>query len=304
MNIGTDYSSLEAVAKEYNATVLYDEPMKNHTSFKIGGACDMMIKINCEELLCRLLAICRENNIRHYVIGKGSNILVSDKGLFGVVLLLGAEFSTITVEGEYITAKAGASLGAVCTAALKNSLTGFEFAYGIPGSMGGALYMNAGAYGGEMKDVVCEASYIDENYKIKTIPLEKMELSYRHSVFCGTDSCITSVKLKLRKGDSKAIKSRMDELMQRRLDKQPIEYPSAGSTFKRPEGDFAARLIEVCGLKGLSVGDAEVSQKHSGFVINKGNATAEDVKRLIEMIKERVKAQTGITLECEMLILE
>ena len=205
---------------------------------------------------------------------------------------------------DIIECEAGASLAAVCNVALENSLTGLEFAYGIPGSVGGAVFMNAGAYGGEMKDVLLSCRYIDENGKIKELPLEKMELSYRHSFFSERELCITSVKMRLQKGERDKIKDRMDTLMERRRDKQPLEYPSAGSTFKRPEGDFAARLIEVCGLKGTSCGGAEVSTKHSGFVINKGNATFKDVMGVVDTVKQKVKEQTGVTLECEVLIME
>lgn len=300
----TDYSILAQTARKYGAAVLENEPMKNHTSFKIGGECDIMIKINCEALLCELLKTCSENDIKCYVLGRGSNVLVSDKGLHGAVLLLGTDFSAAHVDGDIIECKAGASLSAVCRLALDNSLTGLEFAYGIPGSVGGAVYMNAGAYGGEMKDVVVSCRYINSNGEIKEMPLEKMELSYRHSAFSELGYCITSVKLRLAKGNKAKIQSRMDELMQRRRDKQPLEYPSAGSTFKRPEGDFAARLIEVCGLKGAACGGAEVSTKHSGFVINKDNATFDDVMGVVQIVKDKVKSTTGISLECEVLIME
>ena len=278
-----DYSILEQTAEKYGAVVLKNEPMKNHTSFRIGGPCDVMIKINCEALLCELIKQCRENDIKYYVVGRGSNILVCDEGLQGVVLLIGSDFGSVRVDGEYIECNAGASLAAVCAVALENELTGLEFAYGIPGSVGGAIFMNAGAYGGEMKDVV---------------------VSYRHSFFSERNLCITSVKMKLAKGEREKIKDRMDTLMERRKDKQPLEYPSAGSTFKRPEGDFAARLIEVCGLKGTACGGAEVSTKHSGFIINKDNATFDDVMGVVDIVKQRVKEQTGVTLECEVLIMK
>ena len=291
-----DYSILEQTAGKYGAVVLRNEPMKTHTSFRIGGPCDVMIKINCEALLCELIKLCRENDIRYYVVGRGSNILVSDEGLHGAVLLIGSDFGSVRVKGDIIECNAGASLAAVCTVALENELTGLEFAYGIPGSVGGAVFMNAGAYGGEMKDVVVSCRYIDEKGNIKEIPLEKMELSYRHSFFSERELCITSVKMKLAKGEHSKIKDRMDT--------QPLEYPSAGSTFKRPEGDFAARRIEVCGLKGTACGGAEVSTKHSGFVINKDNATFDDVMGVVETVKQKVKEQTGVMLECEVLIMK
>lgn len=299
-----DYGILIKAAEKYGAAVLMNEPMKSHTSFCIGGPCDIMIKINCEALLCELIKLCSENSVKYYVIGRGSNILVSDEGLRGAVLLIGKDFGSVRVKGDIIECEAGASLAAVCNVALENSLTGLEFAYGIPGSVGGAVFMNAGAYGGEMKDVLVSCRYIDENGEIKELPLEKMELSYRHSFFSERELCITSVKMRLQKGERDKIKDRMDTLMERRRDKQPLEYPSAGSTFKRPEGDFAARLIEVCGLKGTSCGGAEVSTKHSGFVINKGNATFKDVMGVVDTVKQKVKEQTGVTLECEVLIMK
>lgn len=299
-----DYGILINAAEKYGAAVLMNEPMKSHTSFCIGGPCDIMIKINCEALLCELIKLCSENSVKYYIVGRGSNILVSDEGLRGAVLLIGKDFGSVWVKGDIIECEAGASLAAVCNVALENSLTGLEFAYGIPGSVGGAVFMNAGAYGGEMKDVLLSCRYIDENGKIKELPLEKMELSYRHSFFSERELCITSVKMRLQKGERDKIKDRMDTLMERRRDKQPLEYPSAGSTFKRPEGDFAARLIEVCGLKGTSCGGAEVSTKHSGFVINKGNATFKDVMGVVDTVKQKVKEQTGVTLECEVLIME
>ena len=299
-----DYGILINAAEKYGAAVLMNEPMKSHTSFCIGGPCDIMIKINCEALLCELIKLCSENSVKYYIVGRGSNILVSDEGLRGAVLLIGKDFGSVRVKGDIIECEAGASLAALCNVALENSLTGLEFAYGIPGSVGGAVFMNAGAYGGEMKDVLLSCRYIDENGKIKELPLEKMELSYRHSFFSERELCITSVKMRLQKGERDKIKDRMDTLMERRRDKQPLEYPSAGSTFKRPEGDFAARLIEVCGLKGTSCGGAEVSTKHSGFVINKGNATFKDVMGVVDTVKQKVKEQTGVTLECEVLIME
>lgn len=298
------YDMIRRTADKYGADVLEKELMKNHTSFRIGGACDIMVKINCVPLLCELIKICRESKVKYYIVGRGSNILVSDKGLHGVVLLLGQDFSDIKADGETIECSAGASLSAVCRCALDNSLTGLEFAYGIPGSVGGALYMNAGAYGGEMKDVVLSCKYIDECGEVCEMRTDEMDLSYRHSTFSERGYCIISVVFGLAKGDKTQINSRMEELMQRRRDKQPLEYPSAGSTFKRPQGDFAARLIEVCGLKGTACGGAEVSTKHSGFVINRDNADFEDVMNVVQTVKDKVKSVTGVTLECEIVIME
>ncbi|MBS7397088.1 MAG: FAD-binding protein, partial [Ruminiclostridium sp.] len=196
-----DYGILINAAEKYGAAVLMNEPMKSHTSFCIGGPCDIMIKINCEALLCELIKLCSENSVKYYIVGRGSNILVSDEGLRGAVLLIGKDFGSVRVKGDIIECEAGASLAAVCNVALENSLTGLEFAYGIPGSVGGAVFMNAGAYGGEMKDVLLSCRYIDENGKIKELPLEKMELSYRHSFFSERELCITSVKMRLQKGE-------------------------------------------------------------------------------------------------------
>ena len=299
-----DFTLPAEKAAEYGAAVLYDEPMSAHTTFKIGGRCDMMIKINCEGLLRELVILCAKQGIPYYIIGRGSNILVSDNGLRGIVLLLCGDFASAHIDGDIIECQAGASLGAICSLALSNSLTGLEFAYGIPGTVGGAVYMNAGAYGGEMKDVLLSCRCIDENGEIRTVPREKMELGYRTSIFSKKNYCVTSVALKLQKGDPAAIKERMDTLMSRRKEKQPLEYPSAGSTFKRPAGDFAARLIEASSLKGLSVGDAQVSEKHSGFIINKGSASFGDVCELIERVKDKVYSDSGIMLECEVLIME
>ena len=281
-----------------------NEPLAAHCTFKIGGPAQLFVMPENEQQLCSAVALCKEQAVRYYLLGNGSNILFADEGFSGVVIDVSALDAEIAVEDTVLTAGAGVRLAALCKAALKHGLSGLEFAYGIPGTVGGAVYMNAGAYGGEMKDVVVSCRYITEKGDIKEIPLEKMELSYRHSFFSERNLCITSVKMKLAKGEREKIKDRMDTLMERRKDKQPLEYPSAGSTFKRPEGDFAARLIEVCGLKGTACGGAEVSTKHSGFIINKDNATFDDVMGVVEIVKQRVKEQTGVTLECEVLIMK
>ena len=281
-----------------------NEPLAAHCTFKIGGPARLFVQPVDHAQLCRTVALCKAQSVRHYLLGNGSNILFADEGYDGAVLDISSMQDAVEVHGTQLTAGAGVRLSALCKTALEHSLTGLEFAYGIPGTVGGAVYMNAGAYGGEMKDVVVSCRYITEKGDIKEIPLEKMELSYRHSFFSERNLCITSVKMKLAKGEREKIKDRMDTLMERRKDKQPLEYPSAGSTFKRPEGDFAARLIEVCGLKGTACGGAEVSTKHSGFIINKDNATFDDVMGVVEIVKQRVKEQTGVTLECEVLIMK
>lgn len=299
-----DISRLTEYCGEHNCLYECGALLAPHTTMKIGGSCDILVRANSEEVLSGILKLCRESAIPTFILGKGSNILVSDMGWRGCVILLTDELARISVDGCTVTAFAGASLVSVCKAALENSLTGLEFAYGIPGTVGGALYMNAGAYGGEMSDVVVSARYIDETGEIREITRDEMELSYRHSFFSQKNNVILSVTMQLENGDRSAIKARMEELMQKRRDKQPLEYPSCGSTFKRPAGYFAAALIEECGLKGLRVGGAMVSEKHSGFVINYQNATFDDVMAVVNEVKRVVKEKKGVELECEMLILE
>lgn len=299
-----DYSSLEKLCRDLGVNYSANEPLAPHTSMKIGGECDILVQPHSECSLTEIVKLCRAEDIPFFVLGKGSNVLVSGNGYRGCIVLLSKDFSEVSVNGSAITASAGASLKSVCMVALENGLTGLEFAYGIPGSIGGALYMNAGAYGGEMKDIVKSCRYIDENGELQEMDSADMDLSYRRSFFSGKKCVIVSVTMELKHGDKAEIKTKMDDLMGRRKDKQPLEFPSCGSTFKRPEGYFAAALIEECGLKGCSVGGAQVSEKHSGFVINKGGASFEDVMALVQHIKKTVKEQKGVDLECEMLILE
>ena len=299
------YNYIEMIAEKYGAECIRNENLAKYTSFEIGGCCDILVKPNSADCLKDILKCCRENGINYYILGRGSNVLISDKGLKGAVILLSSDFSEIRQPDDCrIICAAGASLTKVCAFARDNSLTGLEFAYGIPGSVGGALYMNAGAYGGEMKDVVESCFYLDENFELKEMSASEMELSYRHSVFFGRNYVITAVCFKLRKGDKAEISAKMSDLMEKRRSKQPLEYPSAGSTFKRPEGDFAARLIEASGLKGYACGGAQVSEKHSGFVINKDNASFEDVMNVIKGVKDKVYADSGVMLECEVLIMK
>ena len=275
-----------------------------YTSMKIGGACDLLVKTADEKQLLTVLRLCRSENIPHFILGRGSNLLVSSAGWRGAVILLSGEKPEVEARGNSLTAWAGVPLYALCSAALEHSLTGLEFAYGIPGSLGGALYMNAGAYGGEMKDVVTSCRYVGGDGEIHEMSAAEMQLTYRHSVFSGSSMVITSVTMELVPGDKAEIKSRMEELMQRRRDKQPLNFPSCGSTFKRPDGYFAAALIEECGLKGFTIGGAQVSEKHSGFVINRGHATFEDVMAVVNEVKRVVLEKKGVELECEMLILQ
>lgn len=285
---------------EYKIEYATNEPMSRHTTFKIGGNADIFVKVKTEDELKTVLSLTKELDLPLLLLGKGSNLLVSDKGIEGVVISLDG-LDSVTVDGDTVICGAGASLRTVCLATQKVGLSGLEFAYGIPGTVGGALYMNAGAYGGEMSQVVVSATALDRDGNIKLFNSEQMELGYRVSAFKNTDLIITSVTLKLKHGNADEIKAAMDDFFSRRRDKQPLEFPSAGSTFKRPEGYFAGALIEKNNLKGASVGGAQVSQKHAGFVINTGNATCEDVLSLIKKVKDTVKQADGVDLEPEVI---
>ncbi len=290
---------LQAVLEPEN--LLLDEPMKGYTTFRVGGPAKWMAAPEDEQQLRIILKICKETNTPYFVLGRGSNLLVSDRGFDGVVINLRKNFTKITTDKEErtITAEAGASLPAVSQAALSAGLTGLEFAAGIPGTMGGGLFMNAGAYGGELKQIVTEAAVMAPDGVIRYVPNEKMELGHRLSSFMKTGEIILSVTMQLADGDPQSIKAMMDDFNARRRDKQPLEYPSAGSTFKRPTGYFAGKLIEDAGLKGFSVGGAEVSEKHAGFVINTGTATASDIWNLCQEVRKRVFVQFGVELEPE-----
>ncbi|MDE6775659.1 MAG: UDP-N-acetylmuramate dehydrogenase [Ruminococcus sp.] len=295
---------LTEMCKKLQCVLKLECSLKDYTTFKIGGKCSVLIDVNSVESVKELLTYFKSENIRYAVIGRGSNIIASDDGFDGVILHFGNSMADISVDGMCIKAGAGASLAAVCTEAQKNGLTGMENLYGIPGTVGGGLYMNAGAYGCEMKDVVAAAEYIDENIKLCTVSAENMSLSYRHSVFSENNSIITSVIFDLKKGNPDTIKEAMTECMKKRISKQPLEYPSAGRTFKRPDGSYASLLIEQCGLKGMSVGGAKISEKHSGFVINTGSATYSDVIELCENVKNIVREKKGYVLELEPVILK
>lgn len=281
--------------------ILYpNEPMKNHTTFHIGGNADCFCEVKNCLTLRHVISLCKENNIPCFIIGLGSNLLVSDSGFRGIVIKLSGDFTEIRVSSDHIICGAGCSLAGLCVAARKHSLSGLEFAWGIPGSVGGATYMNAGAYGGEMKDVVFWAKFMDSDGNIHEYEKDQLDFGYRHSVFTDTDNIILEVGFELKKENPEIISYRMQELMNKRKAKQPVNHYSAGSVFKRPKEDiYAAALIEECGLKGYSVGGAEVSTKHSGFIVNDRNATAEDVKQLIDHIQKTVLEQKGIELCCE-----
>ncbi len=280
---------------------LTDEPMKNHTSFKTGGNAALFIEPSSEDELTKAVSICSENKTDVFVLGKGSNLLVSDEGIRDkAVIHISQGLDDIRLIDETtVVAGAGASLASLCKFALANELTGLEFAYGIPGSCGGAAFMNAGAYGGEMKDVLVSCTHIDKLGNKGSYSGDELDLSYRHSVYSGSELIITSLTLRLQKGNKDEIKSKMNELMGRRKDKQPLDYPSAGSVFKRPEGYFAGALIEQSGLKGATVGGAMVSRKHAGFIINYDGATTADVINLICHCRKTVKEKFGVDLETE-----
>lgn len=279
--------------------VLTDEPMKQHTTFKIGGPADYFLVPETGEEVGEIIKICRKTDIPYFILGNGSNLLVGDGGYRGAVIQVYRNMSAVTVEGTTITAQAGALLSAVAAAAKNASLTGFEFAGGIPGTVGGAAVMNAGAYGGEMKDVLVEVTVMDAEGKIFTISAEKLELGYRTSVIKKAGYIVLEAKIRLKEGDQEAIRERMKELTIQRTTKQPLEYPSAGSTFKRPEGYFAGKLVMDSGLRGYQVGGARISEKHCGFVINAGDATAKDVRTLMDNVRDIVYEKYGVTLEPE-----
>lgn len=292
---------LTDILNSRNITYVCNEPMSAHTTFKIGGAADILITVRTIDELQTAVNACKASDIPVMILGNGSNLLVSDNGIEGAVITLDGDFKEITVEGDTITSGAGAKLSRLCSVALENSLTGLEFAYGIPGSVGGAMYMNAGAYGGEMKDVALSVTALTPDGEIREVPAEDLQLGYRTSVFKTNGDIILFSKYELEQGDQAAIKAKMDDVMDRRKTKQPLEFPSAGSVFKRPEGAFAGTLIEQCGLKGKTVGGAQVSEKHAGFIINIGGATCDDVMGLVKLVQDTVKAETGYFLEREII---
>lgn len=279
-----------------------DALMKNHTSFKVGGPVDILVNPEKFQQIIDLIKICKENNVPYFIIGNGTNLLVKDGGIRGAVIKL-CKLDEIRLQDERIIAKCGATLRDVSDFALENNLTGFEFACGIPGSIGGAVAMNAGAYNGEISHVIESAKVIDSDGNIRILNKDELELGYRTSSVLKNRYTVLEVNLKLEKGEHQKIKDRMEELEKKRTEKQPLEHPSAGSTFKRPEGYFAAKLIEDSGLKGMRIGDAEVSEKHSGFIINKGNATAKDILDLIKLVQDKVKEKFNLDLYTEVRII-
>lgn len=291
--------ALEKHALSLECSAEREVSMKNYTSFKVGGPAELFLSPEDAGQTAKLVRFCEKEEIPVFVLGKGSNLLVSDRGIKGAVIYTGKQCGISLVDENTVRAQSGASLAQLCTFALENSLSGLEFAYGIPGTVGGAVFMNAGAYGGEMKDVLLNSEYVSTDGTSGELDNEAMELSYRHSAYENSNLVITAASVRLAPADRNEIKSTMNDILARRKEKQPLEYPSAGSTFKRPEGNFAGALIEQCGLKGVSVGGAQVSEKHAGFIINRGGATAADILSLIKHVQARVKAQTGVSLETE-----
>ena len=291
------YQLLEAAAGTDH--IYREEPMKNHTTFRIGGNAEVFAAPDSADGVERVLQICREENIPCTVIGNGSNLLVGDRGVCGVVLQIYRNYASIRIEGTDLYVQAVALLGQTAAAASREGLTGLEFASGIPGTIGGAAAMNAGAYGGEMKDVLVWVKAIDRDGYVRQYAAAELELGYRTSRIQKEALVVLEVKLTLQQGDPVKIRERMEELKEQRVAKQPLEYPSAGSTFKRPEGYFAGKLIMDAGLRGFSVGDAQVSEKHCGFVINRGNATAADVMALVSQVQTIVEEKFGVQLELE-----
>lgn len=276
-----------------------DEPMKIHTTFRVGGPASYFVTPETEEEVAKVIEVCTQENVPYYIVGNGSNLLVGDKGFRGAIIQLFKSMGTFQVEGNQITAQAGCSLAQIANAALDAALTGFEFAAGIPGTLGGAVVMNAGAYGGEMKDVLTSVRVMTEEGEIMELPAEELGLGYRTSIIPEKRYIVLGAVISLTEGKKEEIKAQMDDLRQKRVSKQPLEYPSAGSTFKRPEGYFAGKLIEDAGLRGFQVGGAQVSEKHCGFVINRDHATAADIMELMRQVQIRVKENSGVDLEPE-----
>lgn len=297
--------SLMETLRTAGCEVRENEPMHLHTSFQVGGPADCFVIVRTQAQLQAAMAAMCAAGAPVFFLGNGSNLLVSDRGVRGAVLYLSGEFKEIRVleDGVTIEAGAGATLASLCTFARDNSLQGLEFAFGIPGSVGGAVFMNAGAYGGEIKDVLFETRHLSKDGRFGGYTLAELNLGYRKSRYQSEEKLITAARLRLEKGKKEEIAAKMEELMQKRIEKQPYNMPSGGSTFKRPEGAFAAALIEQCGLKGHSCGGAKVSEKHAGFVVNCGGATCADILHVVEDVKEKVYAETGMRLECEIRML-
>ncbi|WP_270941519.1 UDP-N-acetylmuramate dehydrogenase [Romboutsia lituseburensis] len=301
MNKEYIYKCLLNIVGEEN--IKLDEPMKKHISFRVGGPADILVKPTTEQQLSDIIKLIKKENVPYLIIGNGSNLLIKDGGIRGVVIEISNNFNHFEIEGNKVKIQAGALLSVVGKAVLREELKGFEFAAGIPGTLGGALAMNAGAYGGEMKDIVKSVKLMDTDGNIFEFTNEEMEFGYRRSILSKTDYIVLSAEIELEKGNHEEIKATMMDFTQRRVTKQPLSLPSAGSTFKRPEGHFAGKLIEDSGLRGLTLRGAQVSEKHCGFVVNLGNAKAKDLLELMYVVKSTVNAKFGIMLEEEVKIL-
>ena len=297
------YGNLFALCENLKCEYSTEALLSDFTSFKIGGKADVMLFPDTVERLSEIISFSYKNKIPVFILGKGSNLLVNDDGIRGIVINTNKLDRIELIDETTIRCECGISLSRLCRFALENSLSGLEFAFGIPGTAGGAAYMNAGAYGGEMKDVLVSCEHLNPDGSLSSFDGEELSLGYRHSAYSDSDLVITVLVLKLKKGNRDDIKAKMDELIGKRKDKQPLEFPSAGSTFKRPEGYFAGALIEQCGLKGFTFGGAQVSEKYAGFVINIGSATAKDVIGVIEHCQKTVLVETGVTLEPEVKII-
>lgn len=296
---------LAGLAEQTGCTVLRNEPMKLHTTFQIGGPADLFITVYAQEAVRRVYRAAHELEIPVLTVGNGSNMLVCDAGIRGAVVALAGEFQEVSRSGETsLRCGAGATLARACAFAREHSLTGLEFAWGIPGSAGGAAYMNAGAYESEIKSVLTACTHVTLEGELGSLSGEQLALGYRHSAYTDNGCTILTLTLELKRGEKAEIAKTMEGLFERRKSKQPLELPSAGSVFKRPPGHFAGSLIESCGLKGARVGGAMVSPKHAGFIVNAGGATCDDVLRLIGTIKETVLRETGVALECEVKIFQ
>ena len=296
------YKGLEEILSK--DSIKYNEPMKKHTTMRVGGPCDCMVEPSSIDEIQKIIEYAKKNNIKYYVIGNGSNLLVKDEGVHALIIKIANKFSGVEVNGEHIKAYSGCSVPKLSQIAKENSLSGLEFACGIPGSVGGGIRMNAGAYGSEMVNVVEKVGFLDEDGKLNEIDGKDANFTYRHSMFVENPKYIVVYAIyKLQKGNKEEISRVMEENMNSRKQKQPIEYPNFGSVFKRPEGYFVGKLVDECGLKGYKIGGAQVSTKHSGFMINTGDATCKDVLDLIEYVKEKVYEKFNVKLQEEVVIL-
>lgn len=297
-------SQLTAALQIQNIEFRCGEMLSAHSTFRIGGPADWFVQPDTAEKLVSTVEICKQYDVPYYFLGNGSNILFGDEGYRGVIIDISALAPQITCEDAVISVSAGCGLGRLCIFARDKALSGLEFAYGIPGTVGGAVYMNAGAYGGEIKDVLLDATVLEQDGTVHTVPAEALELTYRHSKLEETGACVLAARFRLTPGNQDEIRAQMEKLMQQRRDKQPLDKPSAGSTFKRPQGAFAAALIDQCGLRGFRVGGAAISEKHCGFAVNLGGATCADVEALCDQVAAIVKEKTGYTLEKEIRVVK